>query len=227
VEEARAIAGEGRRLVEAGFPHWTVRSESVADSPAWAIVRKAEEFQADLIVVGSHNRSAFGRLTLGSVSHSVVHHATTSVRIWRGPARPETAPVRLVAGEDGSTDAESALSALGTRAWPDGTTVHLVTAVDQVVAITALSRAHAQPSDWIRQLNERSVPSLRAAGLVVSTLVAHGDPRRILLDEAERLHADCIFIGARGLRGIQRLFLGSVSTAIATRAQCSVEVVRS
>lgn len=162
---------------------------------------------------------------LGTVSQSVLHHAATSVRISRGP-RPGNAPTCLVAGEDGSTDAESALSALAARAWP-GTTVHLVTSVEQVVAMTALSRAGTYASDWIRQLNERSVSKLRAAGLAVSPLVAQGDPRRILLDQAERLNADCIFVGARGLRGIERFFLGSVSTAIATRAHCSVEVIRS
>jgi nucleotide-binding universal stress UspA family protein len=228
VEQARAVALHGQHAVETAFPHWTVRSEAVADSPAWAIVRRADELKADLVVVGSHDRSKLGRLVLGSVSHSVLHHAACSVRIMRDPAQPESAPIRLVAGEDGSSDAEAALGALAARTWPEGTTVHLVTAVDQVVATLAVeSRAGTAAGNLIEELNERSVAKLRAAGLAVSPFVAHGDPRRILLDEAERLKADCIFVGARGLRGINRLFLGSVSTAIATRAHCSVEVVRS
>jgi nucleotide-binding universal stress UspA family protein len=228
VDQARAVAASARQVIQSDFPHWTVRAEALADSPAWAIVRRAEEFKADLIVVGSHDRSALGRLMLGSVSQSVLHHAATSVRISRNPPRQDSAPIRLVAGEDGSPDAEAALFALAARTWPTGTTVHLVTAVDQVVATLALgSGAGAQASDWVRHFNERSIAKLRAVGLTVSPLVKHGDPRRILLDEAERLNADCIFVGARGLRGIERLFLGSVSTAIATRAHCSVEVVRS
>jgi nucleotide-binding universal stress UspA family protein len=227
VEQARGVAVRGQRSAQASFPHWTVRAEAAADSPAWGIVRKAEEFKADLIVVGSRDRSALGRLMLGSVSQSVLHHAATSVRIARGSVNPNT-PICLVAGEDGSEDAEAALLALASRSWPDGTTVHLVTAVDQVMAITALGSSRgAQAADWIKRLNERSVAKLRAAGLDVSTLVADGDPRRILVDEAERLKADSIFIGARGLRGIERIVLGSVSTAVATRAHCSVEVVRS
>jgi len=75
-------------------------------------------------------------------------------------------------------------------------------------------------------MNQSSVDTLRAAGLNVSPLVTGGDPRKILLEDAERLRADCIFVGARGVRGIERLLLGSVSTAIAARARCSVEVVR-
>ena len=44
--------------------------------------------------------------------------------------------------------------------------------------------------------------------------------------EAEKWGADCIFVGARGLNGLERLLLGSVSTAVASYAHCSVEVVR-
>ncbi|MBI2228933.1 MAG: universal stress protein [Deltaproteobacteria bacterium] len=33
-------------------------------------------------------------------------------------------------------------------------------------------------------------------------------------------------MGARGLRRLERFWLGSVSIAVATRAQCSVEIVR-
>ncbi|MCC6585505.1 MAG: universal stress protein [Bryobacterales bacterium] len=228
VDQARSAATGAQQMIQRAFPDWTVRAEALADSPAWAIVRRAEEVRADLIVVGSHTRSALRRLMLGSVSQSVLHNASTSVRISRHPARQDDAPIHLVAGEDGSADALAALLAIASRNWRHGTTVHLVTAVDQVVAAQALGPdARAQGSDWVHQLNSRSVAKLCAAGLTVSPVVAHGEPRKILLEEAERLNADCIFVGARGLRGIERLLLGSVSSAIAARAHCSVEVVRS
>lgn len=228
VGQAQAIAGQGQQIIKTNFPQWTVEAEAFADSPAWAIVRRAEEFQAGLIVVGSHNRSAIGRLMLGSVSQSVLHHASASVRISRPATRAEDMPVHLVAGEDGSDDAAAALSALAARTWPAGTTVHLVTAVDQAMATMGLwSLADAGTTDWVTDVNQRSVAQLRAAGLTVLPSVAHGDPRRILLSEAEHWQADCVFVGARGLRSIERLFLGSVSSAIASRAHCSVEVVRS
>jgi nucleotide-binding universal stress UspA family protein len=51
-------------------------------------------------------------------------------------------------------------------------------------------------------------------------------PKYILIKEAKRWGADSIFVGARGLSNFERLLLGSVSTAVATRAHCSVEVVR-
>lgn len=52
-------------------------------SPESRIVETAEEFQADLIIVGSHGYNRWERLLLGSVSDSVVHHAPCSVLVVR------------------------------------------------------------------------------------------------------------------------------------------------
>mgnify|MGYP001165592713 CR=1 FL=1 len=54
-------------------------------NPPQQIVDIAEEWGADLIVVGSHGRGFWGRL-LGSVSDGVVHHAPCSVMVVREPA---------------------------------------------------------------------------------------------------------------------------------------------
>ncbi|HMQ03965.1 MAG TPA: universal stress protein [Pyrinomonadaceae bacterium] len=55
-------------------------------SPDSRIVETAEEWGANLIVVGSHGYSRWERLLLGSVSSSVVHHAPCSVLVVRVPA---------------------------------------------------------------------------------------------------------------------------------------------
>lgn len=60
-------------------------------------------------------------------------------------------------------------------------------------------------------------------GLIGSSDEAAADQ---LVEEAETWNADCVFVGAKGTRGIERLLLGSVSSAVAARAHCSVEVVR-
>jgi nucleotide-binding universal stress UspA family protein len=67
---------------------------------------------------------------------------------------------------------------------------------------------------------------LKAAGLVTTAIIKVEEPKRLLLNEAERWDADCVFVGARGLSRLERLLLGSVSMAVMTRAHCSVEVVR-
>ena len=73
---------------------------------------------------------------------------------------------------------------------------------------------------------EAMAAPLRTRGLTVSSVIREGDPKHVLLDEAEHWGADCLFVGARGLSRVERFLLGSVSAAVAARAHCSVEVVR-
>jgi nucleotide-binding universal stress UspA family protein len=62
-----------------------VQSEQVEGlgDPAHEIVDVAKQQQADLVVVGTHNRDFTGRLLLGSVSTDVVHHAPCDVLVVR------------------------------------------------------------------------------------------------------------------------------------------------
>jgi nucleotide-binding universal stress UspA family protein len=67
---------------------------------------------------------------------------------------------------------------------------------------------------------------LGAAGLSVTDVFSKGEPAKVLINEAERWPADSIFIGTRDVHGFQHFLHGSVSSAVAARAHCSVEVVR-
>jgi nucleotide-binding universal stress UspA family protein len=53
-----------------------------------------------------------------------------------------------------------------------------------------------------------------------------GEPRGVILDAAKSWQADMIVLDSHGRRGLDRLFLGSVSEAAAIHAHCSVEVIR-
>lgn len=92
-EVARQSAeSAARRAVEqlrsvCGTEDFEVTSEVTLGNPAENILRSADDFGADLVVVGSHGRGFWGRLTLGSVSDAVVHHAKCPVLVARpGPA---------------------------------------------------------------------------------------------------------------------------------------------
>ena len=60
-------------------------------SPRSVILEEAEDWGADLIVVGSHGYRAWERFLLGSVSQSVVSHAKCSVEVVREPRCGEPA----------------------------------------------------------------------------------------------------------------------------------------
>ena len=81
-------------------------------------------------------------------------------------------------------------------------------------------------STWLSTSVETMTAALHTRGLTVSSIITEGDPKHVLLNEAKQWGADSIFLGARGLSGVERFLLGNVSAAIAARAHCSVEVVR-
>jgi nucleotide-binding universal stress UspA family protein len=75
-------AGKVRSFFE---PAVKVTTDVLFGSPDSRIVETAEEWKADLIVIGSHGYSRWERLLLGSVSDSVIHHAPCSVLVVRAP----------------------------------------------------------------------------------------------------------------------------------------------
>jgi nucleotide-binding universal stress UspA family protein len=235
IEAARALSLQARARVQALFPDWQVRAAAFADSPAWGVIKQADTWHPDLIVVGSHGRSALGRLVLGSVSQMIVTEARCSVRVARRHDRTDAAPVRLVIGVDGSLYAKAAVDAMAARVWPPGSAVYVVAVLDARLATapppTPLreewSGASAvETQTWVHSMVDTLGQPLQAAGLAVSSDIKEGDPKRVLPDIAAQWDADCLVVGARGLSRVQRFLLGSVSAAVAARAHCSVEVIR-
>jgi nucleotide-binding universal stress UspA family protein len=236
VDEARALAQHARTHLLTAFPTWEVHAEACADAPAWAVVKQAESWQPDLIVVGSHGRSAMSRLVLGSVSQKILTEARCAVRVGRSHRPPNAAPVRLLIGVDGSPDAAAAVHAVAARTWPVGSAVRLVTALDAKMCTalaflrlpgqTGTERSDTDESGWMAETLDAIAAPLYERGLAVSSSITAGDPKQVLLDEAEHWEADALFVGARGLSRVERFLLGSVSAVVAARAHCSVEVVR-
>jgi nucleotide-binding universal stress UspA family protein len=68
-------------------------AEAVIEGSVWrSIVEYANNWKADLIIVGSHGRSGFSKLFIGSVAEAVAGHADCSVEIIKGH-QPITADV--------------------------------------------------------------------------------------------------------------------------------------
>jgi nucleotide-binding universal stress UspA family protein len=223
IEAVRTIAGVASERLRSIFPAWRIDVWADYGPPARKILEKAEVWKPDLIVVGSHGRTSVGQFLLGSVSHTVATKAPCSVRIARGRVEEDSRPVRILIGVGGSAGGTAAVREVARRRWPEGSQVELVSSfgpfnlyVPDVDTLTGR----------IRALHEHHTSSLVAAGLEVASTMREGDPKHVLVDEATRWEADAIFLGTRSLTQVGRLFLGSVSTAVATRARCSVEIVR-
>ena len=239
VKEARELANHASDQVQSYFPQWNVRAEALAGPVAAELISKAHEWNPDLIVVGSHGRSAVSRFILGSVSKKVVTDSDHSVRVSRGSIeRDLNTPPKVLLGVDGSTEAEQAIRAVGRRVWRQGTEVKIVTVDDSVsprriahilpTAAEMIGSSNEETARKAQQMAEWAAGELRVIGLQVSVVREKGDPRRVLVEQAKAWNADSIFVGGRRFSGaLERFQLGSVATALVANAHCSVEVVRS
>jgi nucleotide-binding universal stress UspA family protein len=95
-----------------------------------------------------------------------------------------------------------------------------------MVGVEALELARKELISQADQLVKNVAERLRKTGLTVETEVSDGDPRSIIVDQAETWTADLVVVGSHGYTGLKRLLLGSVAQSVVSHAPCSVEVVR-
>ena len=145
-----------------------------------------------------------------------------------------TRALRVVVGDDGSDHADAAVAWAADRADEAGGRLRVVRAVSVPVvaglgwkvdaayeagrllqAVQASGRAHLS--------HRRRELSAAHPDLEVETALAPGDPRPVLLAEAET--ADLLVLGARGLGPVRGLLLGSVSAWLARLAPCPTVVL--
>ncbi len=83
LKKAENTTENAARILRKKNPALTVTTIAIEGSPKTVILKEAEKFGADLIVVGSHGSGAVERFLLGSVSQAVAVHAKCSVEIVR------------------------------------------------------------------------------------------------------------------------------------------------
>jgi nucleotide-binding universal stress UspA family protein len=226
---AEAAAGALRR------PGWTARADVLVGRAASAIVEAGQEFEADVIVLGSRGRGMLQTLALGSVSAEVVDHANRAVLVARG-----TDPIhRVLLADDGSDPAAKAR--LAVAEWPifDGAEVtvtsvsHVSGPIHSAIAPTVYRAAmadYARSLDAARDHRDQTLRAaameLQVAGRRVAKAPRDGDPAGEILAAAAETGADLIVVGSRGQGGLARLLLGSVARNVLYGAACSVLVVR-
>jgi nucleotide-binding universal stress UspA family protein len=238
-EEAQTLAHAASQHVLSYFPSWKVQTEVRSGAPAWELIRMADDWKPDLLVVGSQGRSALGRLLLGSVSQKVVTEARCSVRVARASIRAPQAPARVIIGVDGSVYSDAAVDEVARRHWPEGGVVKVVSVVR--LPFTPTEETRSLPDSYYSQLEKAETGKAQTAITGASARLKQsevtqpeieseiilGDAREKILDEAAQWEADLIVLGSRGLGGFKRFLLGSVAQGVAAYAPCSVEIVRS
>lgn len=198
-----------------------------------------EEWQPDLLVAGSRGHKGIKRMLLGSVSHSLLLAAECSVRIVRSRKNSAAGAAQrvLIAVED-SIYSNILVDEISARAWSDDTEFLCVNSVPSLAelvhedqnshAVSVLEEKYAETRALSQRLLERTVRTLqdKVPHVKCEYEILEGDPRETIVEISEQWSATLVMTGCRGKQLLDRIFIGSVSEAIATWANCSVEVVK-
>jgi len=204
------------------------------------IVELAEELDVGLISMGSRGLGGIRRTLMGSVSDSVVQYVHCPVLVARRGRLEEEQkvasifPTRILLATDGSQEANLAAQTAADIAEKTASELHLVH-VRSVPAyidpsserIKVIESAEEDVRKEAQQVLDAQVEQIKATGgNVAQTHVRLGRPDEEIVLLAEEIGAGLIEMGSRGLGGIRRVFMGSVSDSVVRHAHCSVLVVR-
>ena len=227
----RALEEQVERAVPSGA---TVASRTVVIYLAHkAILARAADVSADLIVLGPHRGRTLDRV-LGSTADRVVRTASVPVLVVSEglslPLRRTVAPIDL--SEPARTALERAFSwtaALGHAAAgeppPELHVLHVIPDLPGIAGIVPVDEPRIA-ADLDR---EASAARERAGGAanveVVVELRRGGSPAEEILGYAQSVDADLLVLGTHGRGAIARALIGSVASSVARRATCAVLLV--
>jgi nucleotide-binding universal stress UspA family protein len=201
------------------------------------ILAAAEQITPDVIVMGTHGRSGFQRLMLGSVAEKVLRKARCPV-LTVSPKAPDAVPAgptpfsHIVCGTDFSDSSLAALEYATSFAAQSGAQLDVLSVV-QLIPIYEMTGAIPLyfpgfigdlKADIARQLDS----TVAGAGIRndVHCLVTAGTPYREIVRVASERQADLIVLGAYSHGTIDHLFFGSTANHVVRQARCPVLTVR-
>jgi nucleotide-binding universal stress UspA family protein len=141
---------------------------------------------------------------------------------------------QIVVGYDFSSSGRAALErALAIAARAPWHALQVVTAIEKRHAFPNLPTDHVDVdyADRVQQVVTGEIAGALSRGNVRAQIhfFVHariGRPAEEILGVAKDVGADLIIVGSRGLTGLERVMLGSVSERVVREAHCTVEVVR-
>jgi nucleotide-binding universal stress UspA family protein len=236
--DLQEIAEEVRRFAEpAASSHGPSPKVVVSEgTPAKEIVRQAEALPADLLVMGTHGRSGFERLFLGSVTEKVVR--STHLPVLTVPAPVEGATtVRYktilcpVEFSDPSMRALEYALRLAQETDAHLILVHVIEALAEETIPSELS--HFSVPEYFRYLEQDARAQLKAAVPVDARAwctpderVVFGKASRTIVQLAGEEAADIIVMGVHGAGALGRRLFGSTTHHVIREAHCPVLTLR-
>nr|HRC84151.1 universal stress protein [Thermoanaerobaculia bacterium] len=217
------LEDQGRRL---GIGAADGETRLILDTAERALTTCAADTRAALIVVGESTRARALRL-LGTTADRLVRRSPCPVLVTHPgsafPPRTVLIPVDLSDLSGGALRA--GLSMIRQAGWtPEW--VEVLFALDPAERTGSLQFSPEQVERFAADELERFLANYGdAAGVNLRRHVLTAEPREGLLERIAELGPDLVVVGTHGRRGLDRLLLGSVATAVLAHAETNVLVV--
>jgi nucleotide-binding universal stress UspA family protein len=232
-EEAQRTADGARAQLAS---HFAESDAQVLEGDArQAILEAAEEWSAELIVLGARGLGRLAGLLLGSVSLGVARHARCSVLV----VRPGSGTMRgILIGIDGSEHAAAAAQFVARLPLDPMTVVRLTGAVHappvpattpgfaKGMVLAAIAQIVRERTAALEQAMATAAASFEGVVKTIKRRVFVGHAVDGLLADAAAPDVGLVVVGARGLGTLQRLLLGSVSESLLRHADRPVLIVK-
>lgn len=208
-----------------GVPHETILSEG----SLWpAVERLIQKHEIDLIVTGTHGRGQFKKFFFGSVAEEVFRQADCAV-LTVGPDNWKEAPQELnleniVFATDFGPGAARAAQYAFSLAQEHGARLTVLHVIEEATAYTQQTEAKLHEVN-IAQLKKYMPPESEDWCRVVNFRVTFGPTVEEILNEAWKIHADLIIMGAKTRRNLAG-HVPTIAYNVAAKAQCPVLTVR-
>jgi nucleotide-binding universal stress UspA family protein len=146
--------------------------------------------------------------------------------------------MKVLLAVDGSEYGLTAVEEAARMPWPEGSMVRIISISELPTTVLAwgMPMSTGTVEEWEKIFEDRSgenvaramarFSQIASAQIEVTSKTLKGDPKRVILDEAEHWQADLIVVGTHGYSTLERIWLGSVSRAIASHAECAIRIVR-
>ncbi len=192
-----------------------------ADQPVSSILRVAKEKEVGLIVMGTHGRSGFNRVMLGSVTERVLHDVDRPVltaRLKRGEADVQTSFVKRILCPVNMT--EVAYLALG----------HAVSVAECFRADLQVLHVIERNIDEVEEKKEADllcqwIPESARSRCSLKEWTDKGDAAERIIMAAATQGCDMIVLGAQHKRFVDTTIIGTTTTRVTRHAPCPVLTV--
>jgi len=195
----------------------------VGQSPGRGLHERAEEQDADLIVVGSCKRGVLGRVMVGDDASAALNGSPSAVAIATAGYRELGRPLeKLGVAYNGSPESEDALKAARELAHETGGRVSALEVVH--LSAYAFGGLVAAPpmGDAIEEMLSQAEARMRALKGVEGR-ASYGLPGEDLAAFSDEV--DLLIVGSRSYGPVRRLVYGSTSTYLERHARCSLLVL--